>query len=106
MPLVTTAIPYSKTANLHRKTLDTLVAAGPAPLSLAAAKSVYGHAETGGGAVGLSRALTAVTGSCQRTLLHLRSPNPYVINILEAAAAKRGAESAGLLQYPSARLLV
>ena len=106
MPIVTGAFPFSKTANLSPKTLNILVAAGPAPLSLAAAKSVYGHAETGAGAVGLSRALAAVTGGCQHTLLHLRSLNPYVINILEAAAAKRAAESAGLLQFPSARLLV
>ena len=53
-------------------------------LELAAAKSALGHAETGAGAVGLSRAIGALTQRRQQPVLHLRTINHHVAGILDS----------------------
>ena len=67
---------------------DQKFGAGSA-LSLSAAKATYGHAETGAGAVGLSRVLHSLASHAQPPILHLRGLNSYVSGILETAQEQR-----------------
>lgn len=55
-------------------------------MSLGAAKSRYGHAETGAGAVGLLALVKAHEAHLHAPLLHLREMNAYVSSIFEASA--------------------
>jgi acyl transferase domain-containing protein len=62
-------------------------------LSLSSSKSWYGHAEPGAGMVGVAHALLAHQQQAVLPIMHLRSLNPMVASMLEAAgthAATRG----------------
>ncbi|BDA51455.1 probable oleandomycin polyketide synthase, modules 5 and 6 [Coccomyxa sp. Obi] len=59
---------------------------GGGKLQLAAAKSRVGHAETAAGAIGISSSIVALTGGSLPPISHLRDLNPYVRNIMDAAA--------------------
>lgn len=54
-------------------------------MALGAAKSRYGHAETGAGAVGLISALQCQQQQEQTPVLHLRNLNAYVTGIMQSA---------------------
>lgn len=56
-----------------------------APLVLLSSKSWYGHSEPGAGVVGLIHSATAMRQSAVLPISHLRTLNPMVSNILEAA---------------------
>ena len=55
-------------------------------IALGAAKSRFGHAETGAGAVGLLETVEACQRRMRAPLLHLREMNSYVSSILDASA--------------------
>jgi 3-oxoacyl-(acyl-carrier-protein) synthase/NAD(P)-dependent dehydrogenase (short-subunit alcohol dehydrogenase family)/acyl carrier protein len=56
---------------------------GSAPVTLTAAKSRLGHAETGAGALGVLRAALQLAQGVTHAITHLRQVNPYVASILE-----------------------
>lgn len=58
-------------------------------LSYGAAKSRYGHAETGAGAVGLLAAISMQENQLQAPILHLRNINTYVSGIFETSANEK-----------------
>ena len=66
---------------------------------IGAAKSQYGHAETGAGAIGLLGAMTALSQGSHSALLHLRSLNPYIVDSLDMAH-KQGTLAALLRGVP------
>ena len=57
-----------------------------AGLSLTAAKSRMGHAETAAGALGIACAVRSLSSADRAPVPHLASFNPYVRSILDAAA--------------------
>ena len=71
-------------------------------MSLAAAKSTFGHAETGAGAVGLLEAVKVRQAFIQAPMLHLREMNPYVSGIFEASTkSEKGAALLRRLRAPA-----
>ena len=69
--------------------LAAVIKRGPgsaiAPTELAAAKSLYGHAETAAGVVGMMRAAGRLQGHARAGILHLRSLNAYVEGALASS---------------------
>jgi len=63
---------------LHRKS---------APLRLTAAKTHFGHCEPAAGAVGITHAAAMLVQNSTYSIMHLRSMNPTVGNILHTQAA-------------------
>lgn len=53
------------------------------PLTLAAAKSAFGHGETTAGMVGIMQSLRTLNARVTPPVIHLRSVNPYVATQLE-----------------------
>jgi hypothetical protein len=58
-------------------------------LSLSAAKSRLGHAETAAGAIGITHAVQCLGSAARQPMLHLAAFNPYVSSILAAEGAPR-----------------
>jgi hypothetical protein len=54
------------------------------PLRLAAAKPKLGHSETGAGALGMLHASLQLVDAASSFITHLRMPNAYASNIMEA----------------------
>lgn len=59
-------------------------------LTVSAAKSHLGHAETGAGAVGIATAVLSLLRAQAAPLLHLRSMNSYVQAVLETTSKDAG----------------
>jgi acyl transferase domain-containing protein/acyl carrier protein len=74
----------------------TAVLTGPktkrGALTLAAAKTAFGHAEAGAGLIGTLRAISSITHALVQSVVNLRTVNPYVadtMNIAKLASAPK-----------------